>query len=118
MEINDQIVDLDTRITAIEVEMAEPKAILKNLNDTRSKLISEKKQLEEQKAKLKKKVTVADHAVIRYLERRYGFDFEDIRKEILTDNVIRAVKMGAEGVKLQHGTFKVKDNVIVTYVPN
>ncbi len=89
-----------------------------SINDTRSRLISEKNELERQKEKAKKKVTVADHAVIRYLERRYGFDFEDIRGEILTDAVIQAAKMGAEGIKMHHGTFKIRDNVVVTYVPN
>ena len=39
-------------------------------------------------------VYVSDHAMLRYIERRYGVDVEKIRREI-TSKALPAAKMGA-----------------------
>lgn len=57
---------------------------------------------------------VSDHAVIRYLERKYGFSFDDIREEIMTPTTIAAINAGANAVKVNSSKFVVKDKTIVT----
>jgi hypothetical protein len=67
-------------------------------------------------ASRRENITISDHAVIRYLERRHGFDFEAVRDEILTPAVRGAVNAGASGVKVDGGTFKIQDRTITTHI--
>lgn len=67
-------------------------------------------------ADLKKKPRVSDHALVRWLERKYGFDFEDERKKILDKGMIVAMENGAEGVKKDGGTFKIKGKTVTTFI--
>jgi len=57
------------------------------LEETQKKLSLLKPKLREARDaynEVNKQPTVTDHAVIRYLERVYGFDFEKQREELLT----------------------------------
>lgn len=63
-----------------------------------------------------KDITISDHAVIRYLERCYGFDFEEVRDEIVTPAVRAAGNMGAACVKVAAGTFKITGRTITTFI--
>ena len=65
-------------------------------------------------AAARKAPRVSDHAVIRYLERKYGFGFEDVRSEILTPKIIDAINSGANGFKVNGAKFIVKDKTVVT----
>lgn len=58
---------------------------------------------------------VSDHALIRYFERHHGLCFNATRQEILTPSVRAAIKCGADGVKTDAGTFKIRDNVVTTF---
>ena len=60
------------------------------------------------------RVTLSDHALIRYMERRYGIDFEPYRKEIMTSFNISAIKQGAGTIKVNGLSLKVRDKCIVT----
>jgi hypothetical protein len=62
--------------------------------------------------------TVSDHALVRYLERVHGLNFEPIRKRILTDQVLSAIDGGAHHVLT--GTFIVALNgkTVVTILTN
>ena len=63
-----------------------------------------------------KDITISDHAIVRYLERVYKIDMEQIKKEILPDNVQETIK------GLGNGTYpigndlkiKVKNNNVLT----
>jgi len=61
-----------------------------------------------------KRVAVSDHAVLRYLERRYKTDVEAIRQEILTPCRVAAIKAGASQITVAGLTFKISDGVITT----
>ena len=56
---------------------------------------------------------VSDHALLRWLERRYGFNVEAERKKIdsLCDNAIRA---GAKLVKVEGVQFVIKNGRVIT----
>lgn len=64
----------------------------------------------------KKDISVSDHALIRYLERKCGFDFDRYRDDMLTPTVIRAIKAGADSVSVDNMKYYIKDNVIVTAI--
>ncbi len=64
-------------------------------------------------------ICVSDHAVLRYIERHYGVDMVAMRKEILTDKVIRAIECGVKTFTLAGLTFIVENNTVITgYKPN
>lgn len=60
---------------------------------------------------------ISDHAVIRYLERRFDFDFNAIRNSLLTNAVKMAINMGAQAVKVDGGKFMIRDHTVTTFVP-
>lgn len=61
-------------------------------------------------------IKVSDHAILRYLERKYNLDIKGIRKEILTPAIIQAIKAGAKAVKVDGMDFKIKNNIITTSI--
>lgn len=81
-----------------------------------ARLQSEKQLLENRASALREKPTVSDHALLRYLERKYDFDSAAVRREILTPEVLSAIKAGASGIKSHDGTFKISETVITTYI--
>lgn len=60
---------------------------------------------------------VSDHAVVRFLERKYGFTFDSVREEMLSPTVKLAMEMGCNSVKVDGGNIKIKDKTITTYIP-
>ena len=86
------------------------------LQSTESKLNSEIDKIHNELAKGKEAPRVSDHAVIRYLERERGFDFEEVRKSLLTPTVLAAMDMNAQGVKIQGGTLKLSGKTVTTFV--
>lgn len=59
-----------------------------------------------------KELVVSDHAVLRYLERKFNISISDIKKEILSQ-CSGLEQLGS--VKAQG--FVIRDNVVVTYSP-
>lgn len=90
------------RITEIDTELAKHKAdssrigkLMQDLYDERERLIEKKKWFDAQPR-------VSDHAVIRYLERKHGFSFEDYGKQewekylSLQQRLDQAIKSGGK----------------------
>jgi predicted site-specific integrase-resolvase len=108
--------DLDERIEALEAQAKPVRQQLGNMDSTLSKLRNERSQVNAKIAAMNEKPRVSDHAVIRYLERKYGFGFEDVRGEILTPAVVEAMRAGVESVKTHAGTLKLKGKTVVTFI--
>lgn len=60
---------------------------------------------------------VSDHAVLRYLERVKGVDIEAIRREILSETVLAAIKIGCRAVEIEGHKFTIVDGCITTCLP-
>lgn len=61
---------------------------------------------------------VADHALIRYLDRELGYDIEDLKQRILTPEVRAMIESGAEKITLESGnTLIIQHRVVVTITP-
>ncbi len=61
-------------------------------------------QLKQQITKLEKntKVSVSDHAIVRYLERVTGLDMEKIKSHILNDGVLNKLKEVGGNASIPH----------------
>lgn len=57
---------------------------------------------------------VSDHALVRYLERRHGFNLDSYRNEILTPERESMIRAGAKSIKVDGLTFRVDGKIIVT----
>lgn len=57
---------------------------------------------------------VSDHAVLRYMERTSGMDFDEIRKAILTPLVCDAIRAGAKRIHSGNMVYVVENYTIVT----
>ncbi|MAO03602.1 MAG: hypothetical protein ABGX08_02710 [Citromicrobium sp.] len=122
-ELERQIEDLRLRIQALDEDIAPLKKQFSNLESRRARLANDLgkkksalKQAQQHAEQAGAKPTVSDHAVIRFLERKYGFCFDDIRQELLTPAVIAAMNAGADGVKTGDGTLKIKGRTVVTFI--
>lgn len=62
-------------------------------------------------------VRISDHAVIRYLERRYGFDFEHVRIEMHTEALELADRVGCGTVISKGGKMVINEGVATTFLP-
>lgn len=59
---------------------------------------------------------ISDHALLRYLERKYNLNIEKIKSEILTENVITAINSGACSVQKDGLQFKIANKIITTVI--
>ena len=57
-------------------------------------------------------LSVSDHAVLRYLERRHGVDIEAIRLH-LAGRAINAARLGAVSVQIENVRLIMRDNLTV-----
>ena len=62
-------------------------------------------------------VRISDHAVIRFLERHYGFDFEAERAKLDSPVVQKAGMFGNCTVKTSFGRLVIQDKTVVTFLP-
>lgn len=108
-EIEFRLKQLDKELPILENEVATAQRKLAGLK-------AEMLELTLKLNKPKEGITVSDHALIRYLERKFKLDVESLKKEILTPEREAAIKMGATKIKAEGIDFVVKNNTIVTSV--
>ncbi|KQZ65868.1 hypothetical protein ASD67_01905 [Sphingopyxis sp. Root1497] len=115
-ECRERINELVIEMKKLRTEQAQVRERTGAIDRQASLMASEIALLEQRHDKLTAEPYVTDHAVLRYIERKYGFDIDAIRKEMLTPQVKAAMKVGAKGIKVDGGTFKLNGTAIVTYV--
>lgn len=106
------------RLASIDAEVEAAKERVRTEQRKLSELLLERERVLVEVAKEAAEPRVSDHAVIRYLERKHGFDFDGVRAEILTPDRVAAIRAGATSIRHDGIKFVVKDGVIVTTVPN
>jgi len=104
-------------IAGLAEEAAPHKDALDIIYRKRQAFKSNIKALEKELSEINQRPGVTDHAVIRYLERKHGFNFEGTRKEMLTPTVLAAMNMGAGSVKTEGGVLKIQGKTVVTFAP-
>ncbi|QDH83723.1 hypothetical protein [Achromobacter phage Motura] len=88
-------------------------------NSKRGKIFKDIAQLQFQIQDLTKKdLVVSEHAVLRYLERMYKFDLNEIKSQILTPQLIKTADTLGNGKFPTGAGFKavVRDRVIVSII--
>jgi hypothetical protein len=113
----EQITSLKKRLAKIDVSLDEMKAEQRQLTARMNELLEEKKRLEDLiETLIPKKLTVSDHAILRYIERVMGVDVDAIRQLIASEKVENVVAtLGDAKVPLGNGAFAVvKNHAVVT----
>lgn len=59
-------------------------------------------------------IILTDHALLRYIERKYNIDIDKMRDEIMQPNVISAIKCGAKSIETDGIKFVFDKRTIVT----
>lgn len=59
---------------------------------------------------------ISDHAMVRYLERHYDFNFQELKASLLTGPVRMACEMGAQSVKAHGGRWTIRNGVVTTFL--
>jgi len=115
-QLLEQMAEIERQIGLLDTER---KPLGKRLGEIDSEKAKLKKQAGDVKAKLsikKRPASISDHAVLRFLERKYAFDFEKIRKQLLSPKVKSAMEAGASGVKIEGGTLKIRNKTVTTFI--
>ena len=84
----------------------------KKLQEARNEILEIQKSL----TSVNDDIAISDHAVLRYLEHKFNLDTKNIRDEILTKNVVEAIKSGANSIKINGLNFKINNKVITTVI--
>jgi len=110
-QLKSQLKKVEGEIEAINVNIKnKQKEINQKSNITRS-LNDKIKNLN-----ISEELDVSDHAIVRYLERVKGVNIDEIKKEILNDNIVRLIEtLGGSG-KYPNDNFTIvmKDNMVIT----
>lgn len=78
-------------------------------------LTEEIKKLKQRLYNSSQKGVVSDHCIIRYLERIHNFNFDDVKKEILSlEGLQDAILAGTKEFKKDGKVFIIEDYKIVT----
>lgn len=88
---------LQVRLTKAEADAKSAKnsaAVANRAADAAAKVVA---QIKEQIQQASTEPTVTEHALLRYIERTYGVDLEEIRKTILTPTTVSAIKALGSG---------------------
>lgn len=112
--LEQRLLGIDAAIEALQGRIAPLQKEIVPLQRDLSALQEDAASVRARLSTARKAPRVSDHAVIRYLERKYGFDFEDVREEILTPKMIDAINSGANAFKVNNAKFIVKDKTVVT----
>lgn len=114
-ELRDAIASIQRQLDEVAFASKPVRDKLSQLDKESSRLKAERKRLEDLLEAVTEGIEVSDHALVRYLERHLGYDFDEVRKAMITPGVRAAVNVGAEGVKAHGGTFKIKGRTITTF---
>jgi hypothetical protein len=67
-------------------------------------------------AEAERQPAISDHALLRYMERKMGFDIEALKGQLLTKERIAAINAGASKIKVDGVEFCIRNKVITTVV--
>jgi hypothetical protein len=107
--------EIQQRLIEIEHELCGLSARRKVLGTEKEQLIREKKSVKD--PLFGGKITVSDHALIRWLERMKGIDMDLVRQKVLSDQQVLAIRCGASAIRSNGHRYVIKDYTLVSIVP-
>lgn len=106
--------EIEKRIKELEREVANADQIMTDLGMQRKKADIELKQARNHLDQITpKEIGISDHALLRYLERHLNINVEAARFDMMEK--VKCLKDFGSTVTV--GSFVVKNNVVVTYLP-
>ena len=61
-----------------------------------------------------KKPNVSDHALLRFIERKLEIDIDVVRRGLLTDDVVSAMRLGCKSFKKDGMEIKIQGCTVTT----
>lgn len=123
-ELQDLIIDTDVIKMQKEMKQKEVSNLQKKISKDQTIINENEKKINNIRGRINRfneKTEVSNHAILRYLERVYSLDIENIKSEILTEDIVEFAINNGDGKyhienedTEQEYTVVVKDNVIVT----
>jgi len=104
------------KLAKIKNEILEQELINEASRNKLVKLKQGKNQLEQKILFANEEPRVSDHAMLRIIERKAGYPVEELRKQVLTPEIIRAIEAGAKSVTIGDCEFKIKGKTITTVI--
>lgn len=109
----DKIKELEKELSALERKILDCDQVVSDMLTQKKKDVSRAAAIKNQISNLKpKELTVSEHALLRYIERKYNMSLAELKKEILS----QVQGLGEFGTVKAHG-FVIKGNVVATYAP-
>lgn len=105
-----------SRLKSVSKEIEELRDTVKAGQKKLSFLENEERELTKFLNTPAENIGVSDHALLRYLERKYGFNFDNYRAEILTPDRISMIKNGANTISVDGVKLKIEKNTVVTVI--
>lgn len=109
---------VEQRLATIASEQRDLRSKLTELSQEEAALRPQIGELKKELAAIDREPRITDHAVLRYLERFYGFNIEEVRSRLMTRNVVAGIQMGANAISIEGGKLMVTDNVVTTFIPS
>lgn len=105
---------LQTAVSEEEQAAAEVKDAQRRVSSARNLQNNLRQQIANLEAKSREPI-VTEHALLRYIERVYKIDLNEIRDEILTDSVKGFIEQFGSGkIPTEHCRLVVKDRTVIT----
>lgn len=118
LKLSQEIKAIQSRLTIAEAEFNAARDDVREAQRKESSARNRRDALKAQLAKLTEKpkeVIVTEHAILRYIERVYGIDLEEIRSRMLSGNVLSLIdQFGSGKIPCEGGRLIVKDRTVVT----
>lgn len=114
-----QLKQLQTRKAKLEVEVKDLEVASREAQSAYSKARNQLNKVTEEIDSLKEKdVIVTEHAILRYLERAMGLNVDQVKDEVLPDNIKAQIAVLGNGKYPIDGGYQivVKDNAVVSVV--
>lgn len=117
-ERTDKLLEYKKVLHSCEVEVKQNEQIRKDLETRNRELLNKIKQIANSISQLEKEnkdLVITDHAILRYMERKFKMPIEDVKKEILVIiNSCDRAKLGIGDSSNCLG-FVIRGNSVITY---
>jgi hypothetical protein len=113
-----KLIDLEKRLKTLMSEFTSSKQLVDDMFKRQREVDGMIKNIEGEIYKLKmsmpENLTVTNHAMLRYAERRYGFQAAKVEQEI--KDMCKGAELGLDEVHFNG--FVIKNNAVITYLPS
>jgi septal ring factor EnvC (AmiA/AmiB activator) len=111
--LRDKRNDLNSKISIYTHQLKTAQEEIKKLSKEMSSIDTKIRNLEQPPKK--QKISITDHALLRYLERIHGFNIKNLRETLLTEKVVSYINNYKSGKITENGiTYVFKNRVVVT----